>query len=120
MKRTAVLACATLAMLALAASATATGERADTHATPAAEPFAVSWASVPRTPAARQAKDVLVFGAEQDINGFNANLTCCNQFWGAVMSVPVIRGAYNLTDTLDHVKDLVSDAKATKTTLTFT
>jgi peptide/nickel transport system substrate-binding protein len=120
----ALLAGAALAMFVIATSASAVGSRANTsalaNATPAAAPFAESWASVPRSPEARQAKDVLVFGAEQDINGFNSPLTCCNQFWGAVMGVPVIRGAYNLTNTLDHVKDLVTDAKATPTTLTFT
>ena len=120
MKRMALIAGAALAVLVLAASASATGGRAETAATPAAAPFAESWASVPRSPQARQAKDVLVFGAEQDINGFNSVLTCCNQFWSAVVGVPVIRGAFNLTNTLDHVKDLVSDAKATQKTLTFT
>jgi peptide/nickel transport system substrate-binding protein len=123
-RRMALIAGAALAMLVVATSATAVGGRGHTsavaNATPAAAPFAESWASVPRTPAARKAKDVLVFGAEQDINGFNAVLNCCTQFWGAVMGVPVIRGAYNVTNKLEHVKDLVSDAKATKTTLTYT
>ena len=32
---------------------------------------------------------------------------------------PVIRGTYNVTNTLKHVLDLVSDAKATKTTLSY-
>src|SRR5262245_53001445 len=124
MKRVALIAGAALAVLVIAASASAGGSRANTsaaaNATPAAVPFAVSWAQVPRSAAARKAKDVLVFGAEQDINGFNANLNCCSQFWAAVMGVPVIRGAYNVTNKLTHIKDLVTDAKATQTTLSYT
>ena len=33
-------------------------------------------------------------------------------------NTPVVRGAYNITDKLQHVADLVSSAKATKSTLT--
>jgi peptide/nickel transport system substrate-binding protein len=108
-----------LAVLAASSSATATS-RHSAGAESAAAPFAESWANVPRTSAARKAKDVLVFGQEQDIVGFNALLTCCTQFWGAVQAVPVIRGAYNVDNKLRHVLDLVSDAKATKSTLSFT
>ena len=119
-----LLAAAALAILAVATSATATTKVAGTaqaaDATPAAAPFAEAWANVPRTEAARKAKDVLVFGQEQDIVGFNTSLTCCNQFWAGVQTVPVIRGAFNLTNKLQYVKDLVSDAKATKTTLSYT
>ena len=61
------------AVLLVAASATATTKVAGSAkgSTLAAAPFAQSWANVPRTPAARKAKSVLVFGAEQDITGFN-------------------------------------------------
>jgi peptide/nickel transport system substrate-binding protein len=111
------------AVLLLAASATATTRFADgaraADTTPAAAPFAESWAHVPRTPAAREAKDTLVFGMEQDIDGFNTVLTCCNEFWAAASgNTPVVRGAYNITDKLQHVADLVSSAKATRSTLT--
>jgi peptide/nickel transport system substrate-binding protein len=113
-----------LAVLLVAASATATtkvaGSAQAADATPAAAPFAQSWANVPRTTAARAAKDVLVFGQEQDIVGFNTNLTCCNQFWANVQTVPVIRGAYTINNKLQYVKDMVADAKATKTTLSYT
>jgi len=113
----------TLAVLLVAASATATtkvaGSARAADATPAAAPFAQSWANVPRTLAARKAKDILVFGQEQDIVGFNVNLTCCSQFWANVQTVPVIRGAYNINNKLQYVKDLVSSASATKTTLSF-
>ena len=95
-----LLAGMTLAVLLVAASATATtkvaGSARAADATPAAAPFAQSWANVPRTLAARKAKDILVFGQEQDIVGFNTNLTCCSQFWANVQTVPVIRGAYNI------------------------
>ena len=121
-KRISLIAGAALAMLVIAASATAVGHRASTSAgaTASAAPFAQSWAQVPRTSAARQAKDILVFGQEQDIVGFNAALTCCSQFWSAVQVVPVIRGTYNVDNKLRHVLDLVSSAKATKTTLSYT
>src|SRR4051812_7389883 len=102
---------AAIAMLVVATSATAVGHKANANAgaQSAAAPFAQAWANVPRTPAARRAKDTLVFGAEQDIVGFNGALTCCNQFWAAVQIVPVIRGAYNVDNKLRHIKDLISD-----------
>jgi peptide/nickel transport system substrate-binding protein len=113
-----------LAVMIVATTATATtnvaGSARAADATPAAAPFAQSWTTVPRTTAARQAKDVVVFGQEQDIVGFNTALTCCNQFWAGVQTIPVIRGAFITNDKLQNVKDLVSDAKATKTTLTYT
>jgi ABC-type transport system substrate-binding protein len=121
-KRISLIAGAALAILVIASSATAVGHRAGTSAgaTASAAPFAQSWAQVPRTSAARQAKDILVFGQEQDVVGFNAALTCCSQFWAAVQVVPVIRGTYNVDNKLRHVLDLVSSAKATKTTLSYT
>jgi peptide/nickel transport system substrate-binding protein len=117
-----LLAGAALAVLLVAASATATTKVAGQArgAESAAAPFAESWANVPRTPEGRKAKDTLVFGQEQDIVGFNTNLTCCNQFWAGVQTVPVIRGAFITNNKLQHVKDLVSAAAATKTTLTYT
>jgi len=64
---------------------------------------------------------VLVFGMEQDIDGFNTVLTCCNSFWAAVTgNVPELRGAYNITSNLKHVLDLVTSAQATRTGLTYT
>jgi peptide/nickel transport system substrate-binding protein len=117
-----LLAGAALAMLAVAATATATSKVSSQASTAslAAAPFAQSWAQVPRTTEARKAKDILVFGQEQDIVGFNTNLTCCNQFWAGVQTVPVIRGAFITNSKLQNVKDLVTDAKATKTTLSYT
>src|SRR4051794_24463824 len=119
-----LLAGSALAILLVAATATATTTRTASaraaDATPAAAPFAASWAQTPRTTAARKAKDVLVFGQEQDIDGFNTILTCCNEFWAGVQTVPVIRGAYIVNNKLQHVLDMVSSAKATRTTLSYT
>ena len=122
-KRLWLFAGAAAAVLLVAASATATtkvaGGESAPDATPAAAPFAQSWAKVPRTTAARRAGSVALFGQEQDINGFNTNLTCCNEFWAGVQTVPVIRGAYIVNSKLQHVLDLVSSARATPTTLSY-
>jgi peptide/nickel transport system substrate-binding protein len=117
-----LLAGAALAMLLVAATATATTKVSSqaSSASASAAPFAQSWAQVPRTVQARKAKDILVFGQEQDIVGFNTNLTCCNQFWAGVQTVPVIRGAFITNSKLQNVMDLVTAAKATKTTLSYT
>jgi peptide/nickel transport system substrate-binding protein len=72
------------------------------------------------TSAARQAKGVVVFGQEQDIDGYNTVLTCCNEFWAGVQTVPVIRGAYLVNARLQHQLDLVVSAKATRRTLSYT
>ena len=61
-----------------------------------------------------------MFGEEQGVAGFNNALTCCNQFWAGVQEVPVIRGAFITNDKLQLVKDLVSRARATPTTLSYT
>ena len=124
-KRLLLLGGVAVTVLMIAASATARPAAISTarasDATPAAAPFAQSWASVPHAAAARQAKSILVFGMEQDITGFNTALTCCGAYWAAVTgNVPVVRGAYNIDDKLRHVLDLVASAKATKTTLTYT
>ena len=76
-------------VLLVAASATAktnvAGSARVSDATPAAAPFAQAWAQVPRTTAGRKAANVVVFGAEQDIDGFNTNLSCCNELWASWM-----------------------------------
>jgi peptide/nickel transport system substrate-binding protein len=119
-KRLMIVAAGVLGVLALAASATGTPSAGSGSTALSAAPFAQAWAHVPRTPAARRAKDVLVFGMEQDITGFNTGLTCCGSFWAAVVgNVPEMRGAYNIDNTLRHVLDLVASAKATKTSLTY-
>jgi len=73
-------------VLLVAASATAkTNAVRVSLGTPAAAPFAQAWAQVPRTTAGREAAGVVVFGAEQDIDGFNTNLSCCNELWASWM-----------------------------------
>src|ERR1700688_3255691 len=74
------------AVLLLAASATAKTTAARMSlGTPAAAPFAQAWAKVPTTAAGRRASNVVVFGAEQDIDGFNTQLSCCNEVWASWM-----------------------------------
>src|SRR3954469_14056076 len=110
------------AVLLLAASATATTKSASSArgATLSAAPFAQSWANVPRTPAARKAKSVLVFGAEQDVVGFNTALASENAFWGVVMGgTPIIRGEYIIDDQANYLLDLATKVTATKTSLTY-
>src|SRR5436309_11151946 len=118
-KRLWLLAAAALVTVCAAATATAT-TKVSSSARLSAAPFAQSWATTPRTVAGRKAKDTVVFGQEQDIDGFNTELSCCNQFWAGVQTVPVIRGAYIVNNKLQHVLDLVSSAKATSKTLTYT
>ena len=114
-----------LAVTIVATTATATTNVARSahaaDATPAAAPFAQSWANVPRTTAARKAKDILVFGQEQDIVGFNTALTCCNQFWAGVQTrAGHPRRVHHRTTSSSTSRTSSSDAKATKTTLSYT
>lgn len=108
---------ATLAVLVLTAGASG---RPTAAVTPAAPSFARSFASVPKTPAGRRARRILVVGQEQDVAGFNTALACCNGVWANAQSVPVIRGAFITSNTLAPVKDLVVRAHATPTTLSYT
>jgi ABC-type transport system substrate-binding protein len=124
-RRLVLLAGALAAVLLVAASATAktnlAGSAQVTGATPAAAPFAQAWAQVPRTTAGRQAAGVVVFGAEQDISGFNTNLTCCNELWAGNMGgTEALHGAFIPNQKGIWVKDLVSSASASKTSLTYT
>jgi peptide/nickel transport system substrate-binding protein len=111
------------AVLLVAASATATTKVAGSakSSTLAAAPFAQSWANVPRTPAARKAKSVLVFGAEQDITGFNVLNADENALWAQVTGIsPTMRGAYIIDQNGDYHLDLASKVVATRTNLTIT
>ena len=118
-----LLAGAAAAVMLLAASATATTKVAGSArgAESSAAPFAQSWAKVPRTTAGRKAKSVLVFGVEQDINGFNTVLACCNQLIGGFMGAAEAQhGAFNQNEKGIWFKDLVSQASATRTSLSYT
>jgi ABC-type transport system substrate-binding protein len=107
--------------VAASASATTTKVTRSAGAQSAAAPFAQAWAQVPRTTAGRKAKSVLVFGEEQDVNGFNTNLTCCNQLAGGFLAATeALRGAFVQNNKGLWVKDLVSSASATTKTLSYT
>ena len=109
--------------LLLVASATATTKVAGSAkgAESSAAPFSQAWANVPQTTAGRKAKSVLVFGLEQDVNGFDTNLACCNQLIGGFMgSIETLRGAFVQNEKGIWVKDLVTQASATKTSLSYT
>jgi len=109
------------AVVALAASATATARSAAQRtAALKAAPFAESWAKVPRTPAARAAKSVLVFGDEQDPSGFNTLQATQSSAWAESEEAPVIRGAFINDDQGGYHMDLVSSAVINKTSLTYT
>ncbi len=118
-----LLAGAAAAVLLLAASATATTKVAGSArgSTLAAAPFAQSWAQVPRTPAGRKAKSVLVFGMEQDIVGFNTTISAENAYWADVTgNTPIMRGTYIIDQNANYHLDLASSVTATKTNLTIT
>jgi peptide/nickel transport system substrate-binding protein len=121
-----LLAGAAAAVLLVAASATATTKQAGSArtasgATPAAAPFAQSWAQVPTSTAARKAANVVVVGAEQTFNGFNNILNCCSQLWaGFAGEVEAQHGAFIQNQKGDWVNDLVSSASATKSGVTYT
>jgi peptide/nickel transport system substrate-binding protein len=118
-----LLAGAAVTVLLVAASATATTKvaRSAQGAESAAAPFSQAWAQVPQTTAGRKAKNILVFGIEQDINGFNTNLSCCNQLVGGFLgNLEAIHGAFNQDNKGLWFKDLVSSASATKTSLSYT
>src|SRR5690349_1250399 len=122
-KRLWLLAGAAAAVLLLAASATArtnSATRASAAAgTPAAAPFAQAWATVPTTAAGRKAASVAVVGAEQDIDGFNANLNCCAEVWATWMGdVEAWRGAYIQNQKGVWTPDLAT-AVATPTSITY-
>ena len=118
-----LLAGAAAAVLLLAASATATTKVAGSASKSAlaAAPFAQSWAQVPRTPAARKAKSVLVFGMEQDVLGFNTLQADENAYWAAITAnTPVIRGNYIIDNQGQYHLDMASNVTATKKALTIT
>jgi peptide/nickel transport system substrate-binding protein len=112
---------AAAAVLLVAATATATTRVSSgaSSARQAAAPFAESWANVPRTPAARKAKSVLVFGMEQDVAGFNTAQADQNAYWAALTgNTAVIRGIYIIDDQGQYHLDLASKVTATKSSLT--
>jgi ABC-type transport system substrate-binding protein len=115
---------AAAAMLLVAGAATATtkvqGAARASDATPAAAPFAQAWAKVPRTTAGRMAANVAVVGSEQDVNGFNTFLACCNQLVGGFMgNIEATHGGYIQNNKGTWIADLATGT-ATSKTLSFT
>jgi ABC-type transport system substrate-binding protein len=111
------------ALLTLVATASATHAKVahNMGAQSAAKPFAAAWAQVPKTTAGRKAKDTLVFGEEQDINGFNTVLTCCNQLAAGFLAAnEVLRGAFVQNNKGIWVKDIVTSASANSKSVTYT
>ena len=111
------------ALLTLVASASATHAKVahNLGAQSAAKPFAAAWAQVPKTTAGRKAKDTLVFGEEQDINGFNTVLTCCNQLAAGFLAAnEALRGAFVQNNKGIWVKDIVTSASANSKSVTYT
>jgi peptide/nickel transport system substrate-binding protein len=91
------------------------------HRVLAAAPFAKSWASVPRTPAARAAKKTMVFGMEQDVTGFNLAEADETAYWAALTGeTPVIRGNYIIDNKGKYHLDMASKVVATKKSLSIT
>jgi peptide/nickel transport system substrate-binding protein len=108
-------------VLLVAATATATTRVAGSASSAklAAAPFAQAWANVPRSPAARKAKSVLVFGMEQDAAGFNTLQADENAYWAALTgNTPVIRNTYIIDDQGNYHLDLASKVTATRSGLT--
>ena len=76
---------------------------------------------MPDSPRARKARHIVVFGASGTISGFNTVLSCCNQTLpGVVGTNEALRGAFDLNNEGVWFKDLVSNATATKATLSYT
>ena len=116
-KRLWLFAGAAAALLLLAASATATSSSRSAasayHGTPAAMPFAQAFAHTPKTVAGRKAKLTTIWAEEQDINGFNQNLNCCNQLAGGLIAGnEAIHGAFNLNAKGQYFLDLADKATA--------
>lgn len=110
------------ALLTLVATASATHAKVARNmgAQSAAKPFAAAWAQIPKTTAGRKAKDTLVFGEEQDVNGFNTALTCCNQLAGGFLAGnETLRGAFVQNNKGVWVKDIVTSASANSKSITY-
>jgi peptide/nickel transport system substrate-binding protein len=109
-----------VALLTVGATASATTRTASAPKL-AAAPFAQAWANVPRTPAARKAKDTLVFGMEQDVSGFQTGEESQNAYWAALTgNTPILRGNYIIDNNGNYHLDLASKVTATKTSLSIT
>jgi len=115
------LAAAIAAVLGLAGSAAAMTSAASSSSstrTLATSSFAKAWASIPRTPAAREAKKTMVFGLEQGVTGFNTGDANENAYYAAIVAgTPILRGTYLIDNKGNYHLDLASKVVANKTYL---
>jgi peptide/nickel transport system substrate-binding protein len=108
------VAAAVLGLAGSAAAMTAAGSSSTARSLHAA-PFAKAWASVPRTPAARQAKKTMVFGLEQGVTGFNLSDADENAYYAAIVAgTPILRGNYLIDQKGNYHLDMASKVVATK------
>jgi peptide/nickel transport system substrate-binding protein len=111
--------CSLAAALVLAGASTGGAARHD--ATRSAAPFAQAWANVPASPAARRARNVVVFGTGGTISGFNTRLVCCNEIIAEFIGAnEALHGAFNQNDRGVWFKDLVSSASADRRGVSYT
>ena len=96
--------------LLLAAAPAATAGRA----TPAAAPFAEAWANVPASAAARRARNIVVYGVPGATRSFAVGVETLGS------GADAIRGAFNQNSGGVWVKQVLSGAKATTTSLSYT
>jgi len=97
------------------------GSAHSSGATSAAAPFADAWAQVPSSPAARKARNIVVFGGHGSFAGFNIALTCCDLLWaGFAGANEALHGAYIQNARGDWIRDLVSTASTTSSGVSYT
>jgi peptide/nickel transport system substrate-binding protein len=111
------LAAAAVGVLVLAGSAAAmtTGASSSSAGALSTTSFAQGLASIPRSPAARAAKQSMVFGLEQTVTGFNLTNADQNAYYAALVAgSPVVRGTYIIDNKGIYHLDLAKKVKATK------
>ncbi len=111
------LVAAAIGMLALAGSAAAmrTASPSSGAARVGTESFAKSWATAPRTPAARAHSASLIFGLEQAVTGFNLGEADENAYYAAIVAgTPIIRGNYLIDQKGNYHLDMASKVVANK------
>jgi peptide/nickel transport system substrate-binding protein len=109
------LAAAIAAVLGLAGSAAAMTAGASSSSSARMSSFAKAMASVPRTPAAREAKKTMVFGLEQTVTGFNLGEADENAYYAAIVAgTPIIRGNYLIDQNGKYHLDMASKVVANK------
>jgi len=109
------VAAALLGVVGSAGAMTAAKSSSSSARSPYATSFAKASASIPRTPAARQAKKAMVFGLEQGVTGFNTGEADENAFYAAIVAgTPILRGTYIIDQKGNYHLDMASKVVATK------